>query len=152
MVDGEQVHLVYEVEMVQYAPLAVDSALIKSSKDAVELLRKIFPPERIAYKEMMYVLLLNRRNTCIGFSRLGVGTSNGVLASPKEVVQLCVKSNASAVVLAHNHPSGNLKPSDADTKFTGTMKEALNLFECTLLDHIILTPNDYLSFLDEGLL
>lgn len=152
VIAGERVHLIYEVEMVQYAPLAVGSSTIKTSADAVGLLRKIFPQERIAYKEMMYVLLLNRRNACIGFSRLGVGTSTAVMCSVKEVAQLCVKSNASGVILAHNHPSGDLEPSYADSKITANVKEALQLFECVLLDHLILTSEEYFSFSDQGLL
>jgi DNA repair protein RadC len=131
----------------------VDTAKkIMTSNDVIEVLRAVFDERKINYKEMFYVLLLNRANKCIGVSQIGVGATTGVAVNIKEILQLALKTNASGVIISHNHPSGNLSPSEEDKKLTHKVKKALEYLDISLLDHVILTRSFHTSFADEGLL
>jgi DNA repair protein RadC len=81
-----------------------------------------------------------------------MGGISGTVTDVRMIMQTALKSNASAIILAHNHPSGNTEPSDADKKITSKIKEAGQLLEIAVLDHLILTSETYLSFADEGLM
>lgn len=108
--------------------------------------------------ESFHVLLLNRANNEIGIFKISQGSGTGTVVDSKMVCAVAILSNASTIVLIHNHPSGNKKPSDADIRITSKMKEGLDLFGINLLDHLIITPqlqdirSDYFSFTDEGLI
>lgn len=124
---------------------------IQSSEEAITLLRGVFDSEKIEYKEMFYVLLLNRANLCIGYSHIATGSDVGVVVHMKEILHLALLTNAQGVILAHNHPSGSLKVSDADVILTKKVCEGCRLFDTKLLDHLILTSNGHVSLADEGL-
>ncbi len=103
-------------------------------------------------KEEFWVLLLNRANRLIRKERVSSGGISGTVADPKIIFKLALDHYASSLILVHNHPSGNLKPSDADMSLTKKMKDAGKLLEIPVLDHIIFSDTGYLSFVDEGLL
>jgi len=106
---------------------------------------------KIGFKEMFYVHLLNHANYCLGVSQIGLGSTSGVVVNYKEIFQLAIKTNATGIILSHNHPSGNCKPSDADISITQKLKVASEYMDLKLLDHLILTSEGYLSLADEGL-
>jgi len=95
-------------------------------------------------------LLTNRRNNTIGWAKISQGGISSSIIDIKIVCKYVVDSFASGVILAHNHPTGNLNPSESDIKITKQVKEAIKVFDCELIDHLIITPeNNYFSFADE---
>ena len=123
---------------------------LKSSYDSAEFLRQIFPD--IDIQEHFYMLMLNRKNAITGYAHISTGGIKGTVVDPTIVAKYAVDSLSTGIILAHNHPSGNLKPSKEDLKLTEKVNLALHLFDITLLDHIILTEDSYTSFADEALL
>jgi DNA repair protein RadC len=122
---------------------------ISQSIDAVNIFRSYWS-EKISYREECHVLLLNRANKVIGFSKISEGGIAGTVVDLRMVFQAALKSNASAVIIAHNHPSGNLKPSDADKKLTQKLIQSGKILDIPVLDHLILTEFDFYSFADNG--
>jgi len=86
----------------------------------------------------------------LGVARVAVGGTTGTIADPKVIYQLALKVNAQSIIVSHNHPSGNLKPSDMDEKLTRKLKSAGTFLDICFLDHLILTSEAYYSFADEG--
>ncbi len=126
-----------------------DMPKISSSKDAESIFRSIWS-HRMGYVEEFYVLLLNRSNKVIGWSKISMGGMNGTVADPKAIFQVALKANASHIIIANNHPSGNLEPSQADIALTQKMKESGNFLDLPILDHLILSTESYYSFADDG--
>ena len=102
--------------------------------------------------EEFWIILLNRANVVMKKMPVSSGGVAGTVADPKIIFKHALESLASAIILVHNHPSGNLKPSSADIMLTKKMKEAGALLDLPILDHIIFTEHQYYSFADEGLL
>ncbi len=102
--------------------------------------------------EEFWVLLLNRSNTVIDKFMISQGGLTGTVIDIKIILRTAVEKLASSIILCHNHPSGNLKPSDADLKITKKIKDAAQIMEISVLDHIIVAHDEYLSFADEGLI
>lgn len=102
-------------------------------------------------KEVFACLLLDIRNQLISYEELFSGSISGASIYPREVVRLVINSNAAAVIFAHNHPSGNIDPSEADIALTGQLKKALALIDVRVLDHIIV-GNGTLSMAEKGLI
>ncbi|MCC6837884.1 MAG: JAB domain-containing protein [Bacteroidia bacterium] len=125
--------------------------IVISSKDADVQVRKVWS-DKIHYLEESLMMLLNRANRLIGYTKLSIGGTTGTVVDLKVIFQTALKANAQSIILFHNHPSGNLKPSEADKTITKNIKEAGRLMEIPLLDHIIITSEGYFSFADEGLL
>ena len=125
---------------------------IRSSDDVVNILRQIWEKDTINAYEQAYVLFLNTNNKVIGYYHHSSGGISGTIMEVQMISGMAVKSLAKGVIIAHNHPSGNRTPSDADEKITNQLLEALKLFNIKLLDSIILTERSYLSFADEGIL
>ncbi len=143
---------VHEVEITYSRPILEGAYRITSSNDAEILLRKIYPPKRIDYKEFFYVLLLSRYSQVLGVAHISTGSTSGTVINVPEIIQLALLSNASSIILSHNHPSGNLKPSDADIAMTKRVQEVCALLEIKVLDHLILSSESYYSFADAGVL
>ena len=122
---------------------------ISRSRDVYDWLRKIWS-KQIDVREEMYVLYLNRNNEILGYHQLSMGGINGTVADVRLLFAVAVKALASSVILAHNHPSGNLKPSNADINLTKKVKEAGRVLDISVLDHLIVTKEDYYSLADEG--
>jgi DNA repair protein RadC len=122
---------------------------ISSSADAYNEIRKYL--EDLQFEEF-WVLLLNRANCVLKAERISSGGVSGTVADPKIIFNKALEILASSVILCHNHPSGNLNPSEADIQLTKKLKEAGKFLEIPVLDHIIYTDNGYYSFADEGIL
>ena len=101
--------------------------------------------------EEFWVILLNRANRVIRKKRVSEGGVSGTVADPKIIFKLAVDELASGIIVVHNHPSGNLKPSESDINLTKKIKEAGKVLEIAMLDHLIIAHDRYFSFADEGL-
>ena len=122
---------------------------IRSSTDVKDLLLPYFA--NLTHEEFFYILL-NRSNKVIKIEQLSKGGISGTVTDVRILFKNAVLASASGVVVAHNHPSGNLIPSESDKKITAKIKEAGNLLDIQLLDHLIIHDSDYYSFADNGML
>jgi DNA repair protein RadC len=102
--------------------------------------------------EEFWVLLLNRANKVIGRKRISEGGVSGTVVDSRILFKLAVDALASSIILCHNHPSGNVTPSESDVKLTRKLREAGRLFQIDIADHIIIGDNNYFSFADEGMI
>lgn len=125
---------------------------ITSSKDAADFIRNTFGEGQVELQEQFIVLYLNQANEIIGYYKHSKGAINATVADIRIVLATALKALAVSMVIAHNHPSGNLKPSRADEQLTDKIKQGSSLMDVKLLDHIIVTKEGYYSFADEGLL
>jgi DNA repair protein RadC len=125
---------------------------ITSSLDAYEILLENWDEDRLEFVEQFKIILLNRTNRVLGIYEVPTGGVTGTVADPKLIFAAALKANASGILLSHNHPSGQLKPSEADIRLTKKLKEGGQFLEIVVLDHIIVTAEGYYSFADEGLL
>ena len=123
---------------------------ITSSQDAYAILNEHWDPGKIEFIEQFKALLLNRTNKVLGIVDISTGGVSGTVADPKIIFVAALKANASGIILAHNHPSGNLQPSQADNALTKKLKQVGEFLEIPVLDHIIITIDGYYSFADEG--
>ncbi len=122
---------------------------VGSSKDAFDQLMGVLID--LPHEEF-WVLLLNRANGIIKKKRVSEGGVSGTVADPKIIFKMALEELASGVIVAHNHPSGNLKASQSDIDLTKRLKEAGKFLEIQLLDHLIVCGQKYFSFADEGIL
>ncbi|MGO4710297.1 DNA repair protein RadC [Chryseobacterium sp. 2TAF14] len=122
---------------------------ISSSKDAYNLLKLHLADLRT---EEFWALFLNQNNKVIHISQLTQGGINQSIVDIRILFKTALEHFATAIIISHNHPSGNLKPSEEDINITKQIKEAGNVMNIQLLDHLIITQNAYISFSDEGLL
>jgi DNA repair protein RadC len=122
---------------------------ITTSKDAFQLLQGDLMD---LPKEEFWVLLLNRANRVIKKQRVSEGGVSGTVADPKIIFKLALQELASGLIVAHNHPSGNLQASQSDLDLTRKLKESGKFLEVQLLDHLIIAGNKYLSLADEGMM
>ena len=129
---------------------AKDRMKVNGSADAAAAFRIIWP----AYDhiEFSYMLMMNRQNQIIGYHQLSKGGMTGAVVDVRVIFQVALKACATSLILAHNHPSGNLDTSDADRKVTNQIKQAGIILDIPLLDHLIMTTDSFLSMADEGLL
>lgn len=122
---------------------------INSSQSAYRLLMQHWKLGSIELLEEFKVILLNTNNRVLGIVDISVGGVSGTLADPKIIFAIALKTNSSKLVLAHNHPSGGLTPSEADKRLTQKLKEGGKLLDIEVYDHIIVTNHSYFSFADE---
>lgn len=113
---------------------------------------KQFYSDDIEIFESFFILLLDRANNTISYAKISQGGVAGTLVDIKIIAKYAVDCLASSVILAHNHPSGNIQPSDSDINLTKRIKEGLKILDIHVQDHIILTNNNYYSFADEFIL
>ncbi len=136
---------------VSYQPLRGKLFQVRSSQSAYDYISRVYDEATIGLYEEFMVLLLNRANRVMGCLKLSKGGLTGTVVDLRILYGTALKAMASGIIIAHNHPSGNLKPSDADRELTSQIKQAGKLLDITLLDHLILgTEGDYASFADEG--
>lgn len=126
--------------------------LITNSRTSYNVLISIWDVNSIEYREEFKILLLNQANKVLGAVNISQGGVSSTVVDPKIVFGAALKANASFVILAHNHPSGNLTPSEPDKRLTNKLKQAGEFLDIKILDHIILTKEGYYSFADEGML
>ncbi|MBC8319222.1 MAG: DNA repair protein RadC [Bacteroidetes bacterium] len=122
---------------------------IKSSKDAYDI---FYADLSDKHYEEFWILLLDRANQIIKKINISEGGFSGTIADPKKIFKLALEHNSSSIILAHNHPSNNLKPSDNDIKLTKTISKAGSTLEISVLDHIIVGSDNYFSFADESMI
>ncbi len=125
---------------------------ISSPEEAAEFLRGIFDPDTIELREEFYVVLLSNTKQVLGYSKISIGSMTGTLVQPITVFQTAILGNAKSILVSHNHPSGNLRASNADISLTARLTNAGKLLGVTVDDHIILTRGGYLSLKSEGLM
>ncbi|MBN8666117.1 MAG: JAB domain-containing protein [Chitinophagales bacterium] len=137
---------------VSYTPKKECGPPITQSQDAEKIFREFFDHDTIGLQEQFYAMYLNRANQVIGVYKLSLGGITGTVVDPRLILLVALKSAATGIILAHNHPSGNLKASQPDINLTEKVKEAANLMDIKVLDHLILAPKEgaYISFADDG--
>ncbi|WP_332736585.1 RadC family protein [Flavihumibacter sp.] len=131
------------------AALALDCPIITSSRDVALYLQQLFQDYS---HEVFVVLFLNRANKIRHSEIISSGGITGTVADPRIIMKKALEQEAVALILSHNHPSGNLKPSKADEELTYKIREAAKLLDIKVMDHIIVSTEGYFSFADEGLL
>lgn len=141
---GELPNIIYENTLKNNDVLA-----IKNKDSLLKYLRTLIGYEKI---ERFYVLYLSSSNELIACEEKSYGTLDKSAVYPREIYRDVIKYNAKAVILSHNHPSGNFKPSKNDLDITKEIAKGLENFDAILLEHIIITDNSYFSFLEEGLI
>jgi DNA repair protein RadC len=139
---------------ITYKPLlpASQRPQIFSSNDAEQIFRKVLDNNLMAIKEEAAILFLNRSNRVIGAYNISSGGITGTVVDIRLILGIALKALACNLILAHTHPSGELKPSQADLDLTKRIKESAKLMEISLLDHLIISTESYFSFADEGVL
>lgn len=125
---------------------------IRSSATAYEILLASWDQNRLELIEQFKILLLDQQNNCLAISEIATGGTSACLADPKVIFATALKTRAAGIILAHNHPSGNLQPSEADKALTRKLKDGGRLLDIAILDHLIVTPRNYRSFADDGLM
>jgi DNA repair protein RadC len=128
---------------------ALERKKITSSRDAFEYFVSILGDHTY---EAFYILLLNRANKVIQSLQVSEGGVSGTVADPKKIFKMALEHNACNIILGHNHPSGNVQPSDTDIKLTRKLKSAGEVLDLPVLDHLIIGEEKYYSFADEGML
>lgn len=129
---------------------ARDRIKITGAQDAYEASKLFWPSTD--HVEYFYVLFLNRNNQVLGCHQVSKGGFTGTVVDIRVIFQIALKACATSIICLHNHPSGNLTPSDADQQITDKVKQAGKFLEIQLLDHLIITSERYYSFADEGIL
>ena len=142
---------VSEVELVYKTKIKASERLqVCTSKEVYELLKRYWDENKIEFVEQFKILLLNRANKVLGIYKISTGGLVGTVADPKLIFIAALKVAASHIILAHNHPSGNLKPSIQDKQLTQKIKDGGKLLEIVVMDHLIISKDGYYSFADEG--
>lgn len=136
----------------KYNKTEIDTTTISNSIEITDILRRVFDKDEINIYECFYILLLNNSLKVQGFAKISQGGITETTADTRLIAKYAIDSFSTNVVLAHNHPSGNKIPSNNDKKLTDKVVKALQLLDIRVLDHIIITDNDYYSFADGGLL
>lgn len=138
---------------VSYKPKvkAADRYSIHYPQDAYKLLmEQAFNDDTLEYKEYFKLVLLNRANKVLGITTISEGGIDGTVVDVRLVLQTALLAHSSGIILAHNHPSGQLKPSPQDDRITKKIKEAAKLMDIRIQDHLIVTGDNYYSYADEG--
>lgn len=145
-------HTIREVKLsyVKEHPLSeVNKTKVRSSQESAQILRAIWEDD-LDMIERFYVLYLNNANQVQSVSLVSMGGLTGTVVDARIVFATALNCLATSIIIAHNHPSGNTTPSNADIQLTGKISEAGRILDIPVLDHIILTEDSYYSFSDEG--
>lgn len=137
---------------VSYNPIMLADSSINTSRQSFELMINDWEQNTLQMQEEVKVILLNRSNKALGIYSLAKGGITSCVVDVRIILSVALKTLATGIILVHNHPSGNLKPSQDDLKVTKKLKESCSLLDITLLDHLIITKDDYYSFADKGIL
>lgn len=126
--------------------------ILTSPESVYKFIDEIWDKRIINMQEQFTAVFLNRANKVIGYRVISTGTMSKCIVDIRLLISLALITLADSVIVSHNHPSGNLKPSRQDEAVTQNIKGALNLIETKLLDHVIITDNGYYSFAEDGML
>lgn len=145
--------IVSEVELVYRSKTKPSNRpLINHSQASYDILMATWDFNKLEFIEQFKVLYLNRANKVLAIFEISTGGLTGTVADPRLIFVTALKLNATALILCHNHPSGNNKPSEADKALTEKIRQAGRFLDLQVTDHIILSSEGYFSFADEGLL
>jgi DNA repair protein RadC len=133
----------------RHASAALEKTVVRSSRDIAAYLQATL--KDYSY-EVFAVVFLNRANKINHFEIISRGGITGTVADPRVILKKALEEDATAIVLCHNHPSGNLKPSRADEELTKKIKEAAAYFDIKIIDHIIVSEDGFYSFADDGIM
>jgi DNA repair protein RadC len=126
---------------------------VKSSKDAFDIFMEHWDLDCIEHVEEFKLMLLTRSNKVLGIASISKGGINGTVTDVRIILQYAIKANASGIIICHNHPSGNLQPTESDLAITNKVKDSAKLMDIQLLDHLIIIPEGkYFSMADEGII
>ena len=126
-------------------------AKITSSRDSFEFIRQFYFDD-IDIIESFFILLLNQANNTIGYAKISQGGITSTVVDTRIIAKYAIEALATGVILAHNHPSGSMWPSEPDKRLTEKIKTALKLLDINVMDHIILSDETYYSFADNGMM
>ena len=138
--------------IIKYKTGKEDKVTITTSLAAYQLFKQMYDSDTIEFTESSIMILLNRANKSIGWYKISQGGITGTVIDIRVVLGVALKSGATGIILSHNHPSGNLNPSEADKTLTRKLSDACTICDINLIDHLIVTDDTYYSFKDEGLL
>jgi DNA repair protein RadC len=119
------------------------------AEDAYHVFLNQWEETKLDFIEQSKIMLLNRNNRVLGLCNISSGGISGTVVDPRLIFVTALKANASSIILAHNHPSGNLSPSEADIRMTRRIMDAGELLEVKVLDHIIVTSDGFYSFSEQ---
>ena len=125
---------------------------INKSEDAYLSFLNSWSHDLIELQEEFKILLLNNANEVLGIQNLSKGSTNGVNVDMKLLFAVALKACATGIIIAHNHPTGNLQPSESDKNLTNKIKDSGKLLDIKLLDHLIVTKDSFFSLADNGLM
>ena len=145
---GKPIEKVAEIE-ISYRPANSRKSIITSSLDAYNELIDFFPEETISLHEKFVVMYLNRANRVLGVYELSKGGITSTSVDLRLLLSVALKTVSTGIILCHNHPSGNLKPSANDLEITNRIKEACGLMDIKLLDHLIVAADRHYNSLAE---
>lgn len=137
---------------VSYEPIKENIVKILSSQESHQVLLSMWDKELMDLQEQFSVFFLNRNNEMIGYKLITTGNLTSTIVDKKFIASLALSCMACSVIVAHNHPSGNLKPSKQDIDITKQLSEGMKLLDIKVIDHLILSSNGYYSFAEEGLI
>jgi len=135
---------------INYKPFTSNQAQIASIAETYQLIRSLWDDQTICIQEQFVAFYFNTANRILGHRVICTGNMKSCLVDVKLLCSLALHSLCSAVVIAHNHPSGNLKPSEKDFAITLKIQQALQLIDVELLDHFIISDSGYASFAECG--
>ena len=142
---------VVEEIKVTYKPTTIQNIQIKSSRDAFSVLFNHYDPDTISLQESFTTIYLNQQNMIKGIHTLSMGGITSTVVDIRLVLSIALKSASTGIVIAHNHPSGALKPSQQDLALTEKIRAACKMLDIKLLDHLIISPqHEYYSMADSG--
>ncbi|WP_430613145.1 JAB domain-containing protein [Flavobacterium sp. JP2137] len=142
-----------EVELIYKSKVkASQRPQISSSDKAYQIALKAWDNNKIELLEQFKVLILSNSNKVLGVLEVSSGGITATVVDIRIIFSALLKAHATAFILLHNHPSGNLTPSEADKQITRKIKEASKILDISLLDHLIITSEGYYSFADQGAL
>ncbi len=148
----ERLFEVNEVELIYRAKSEHPGPVINTQDAAIDLLRSIWDSNKIELVEQFKIVLLDTANICLGISETSSGGWDHCTVDPRVIFATALKAKATRIILAHNHPSGNLVPSKADISITEKLCAGGLILDIHVLDHFILTRNSYCSFASRGLI
>ena len=134
----------------QYRPICKKQGKVISSEEAYSILLPTFREGTIEYREYAKVLYLNQANEVIAYNTISEGGLTETAVDVRLILQGALLTNATQIILAHNHPSSNLKPSSQDDMLTKKVQKACEIMRVGFTDHLILSPEGYYSYRDEG--
>ena len=144
---------VAEVELIYHSKVKPsERRIVKKSSEVYQLLLDCWNKDTLELQEEAKVIYLNSSGGVLGIYHLSKGGMTSASMDPKLIFTAALKISATSIILAHNHPSGTIKPSKADLELTQKLQDGGDLLDIKVLDHLIITPDQYFSFVDEGLL